>query len=365
MDRRTLILSGVAGIAQIGQHAQPRSTPAQILRETHVPALGGLVIPPKGDPIVSVFGRRRANLSPEVRADDIWLAGSVTQAMTAALYARLAEGNRANWRTRTPDLFPDLKTHPAWAEVAIEDFLQHRSGVSDAPVTTETFLATATVDERPLDVQRTEVARLILSEPPQGTPGQYAFANANYVLVGAAIERITRGLWERAISGEMFTPLGMTSAGFGAPVGSGAAWGHQMLGARAVPIAPTGIADDPPVFGPSARVHLSLADYAAFLRVFVGQSDYLSVDSLRRIADPRTASGDGQGLGWSVLGNRAWAKGPVLSQQSSGGFWAANIAVAPARGVAVAAVCNAGGGPAAIATERFMLTLIQPYAQAA
>jgi len=91
---------------------------------------------------------------------------------------------------------------------------------------------------------------------------------------------------------------------------------------------------------------------------------YLTADSLRRIADPRTDNGDGQGLGWTVLASRGWAKGPVLSQQSAGGFWACNIAVAPARGVAVAAVSNAGGAAGAAATERQMLTLIQPYAAA-
>jgi D-alanyl-D-alanine carboxypeptidase len=373
LDRRSLLISGVAGIAQIGQHAQPRATPAQILRETHVPALGGVAIAPKVQPIISVMGRRRANLGAQVQPDDLWLAGAATQSMTAALYARLAQTNRAEWRARTPDLFPDLKIHPGWSEVTIEDFLQHRAGVSDAPVSTNEFLAAASRDERPLDVQRTDFARLILSAPPPAPPGDYAFASANYVLVGAAIERAAKAVWEQVIAGEMFTPLGMTTAGFGAPMGD-EPWGHQVLGTRVLPVKPTGIADDPPVFGPAARVHLALSDYIAFLRIFTVGADgatkggagegYLSADSLRRIADPRTESGDGQGLGWTVLASRGWAKGPVLSQQSSGGFWACNIAVAPARGVAVVAVSNAGGAAGAAATERQMLTLIQPYAAA-
>jgi CubicO group peptidase (beta-lactamase class C family) len=389
LDRRSLLISGVAGIAQIGQHAQPRATPAQILRETHVPALGGVVVAPKIQPIVSVLGRRRANLGAPVQPDDLWLAGAATECMTAALYARLAQTNRAEWRARTPDLFPDLKVHPAWSEVTIEDFLQHRSGVSDAAVATNAFLAAASRDDRPLEVQRTDFAKLILSAPPAADPGVYAFASANYVLVGAAIERAAKAVWEQVVSGELFTPLGMSTAGFGAPTGE-EPWGHQVLGARVQPIRPTGIADDPPVFGPAARVHLSLSDYIGFLRIFTAAGSeadpktgasrakakrtddgggpegegYLTADSLRRIADPRTESGDGPGLGWMVLASRGWAKGPVLSQQSAGGFWACNIAVAPARGVAVAAVSNAGGAAGAAATEREMLTLIQPYAAA-
>jgi CubicO group peptidase (beta-lactamase class C family) len=370
LDRRSLLISGAAGIAQIGQRAQPRATPAQILRETHVPALGGVAIAPKVQPIISVMGRRRANLGASVEPGDLWVAGAATQCMTAALYARLAQTNRAEWRARTPDLFPDLKVHPGWNDVTVEDFLQHRSGVSDAPVSTSEFLAAAAVDERPLEVQRTQFAKLILSAPPPAPPGTYAFASANYVLVGAAIERAAKAVWEQVISGEMFTPLGMTTAGFGAPTGD-EPWGHQVLGTRVLPVKPTGIADDPAVFGPAARVHLALADYIDFLRIFLSKADndqdsggYLSADSLRRIADPRTDSGDGQGLGWTVLASRGWAKGPVLSQQSAGGFWACNIAVAPARGVAVATVSNAGGAAGAAATERQMLTLIQPYATA-
>jgi CubicO group peptidase (beta-lactamase class C family) len=368
MDRRSLLISGVAGIAQIGQHAQPRATPAQILRETHVPALGGVVIAPKVQPVISVMGRRRANLGVQVEPGDLWLAGAATQCMTAALYARFVQTNRAEWRARTPDLFPDLKVDPGWNEVTIEDFLQHRSGVSDTPVSTSEFLAAASRDERPLEVQRTQFAKLILSAPPPAPAGTYAFASANYVLVGAAIERAAKAVWEQVISGEMFTPLGMTTAGFGAPTGD-EPWGHQVLGTRVLPIRPTGIADDPPVFGPAARVHLALADYVGFLHIFTGGAaqdgeGYLTADSLRRIADPRTDSGEGQGLGWTVLASRGWAKGPVLSQQSAGGFWACNIAVAPARGVAVAAVSNAGGAAGAAATERQMLTLIQPFAAA-
>jgi CubicO group peptidase (beta-lactamase class C family) len=212
LDRRSLLITGVAGIAQIGQHAQPRATPAQILRETHVPALGGVVIAPKVQPLISVMGRRRANLATPVEPGDLWLAGAATQSMTAALYARLVQTNRAEWRATTPDLFPDLKIDPGWNEVTIEDFLQHRSGVSDAAISTTEFLAAASVDERSLEVQRTQFAKLILSAPPPAPTGAYAFASANYVLVGAAIERAAKAVWEQVISGEMFTPLRRCSA---------------------------------------------------------------------------------------------------------------------------------------------------------
>ncbi len=362
LDRRGFLLAGSAGIAQLGQRAQPRVTAPELLRQTRVPALGGAVVRAKGDPVVSVIGRRRANLGAAVEADDLWLIGANTQAMTAVLYARLVEANAASWRARTPELFPDIKVDPAWADITIEDFMAHRAGVSDAPVSTQDFLAAAATDTRALPVQRTEFVRLILSQPPAAEPGRYAFSSADYVLVGAAIERAAKSAWETAISAELFTPLGLTSAGFGAP-GGAQPWGHEILGPRQVPISPRGIADDPAVFGPAARVHLSLADYAAFVRLFLGGGGgFLSQDSLLRLTDPRSEGGDGPALGWMVTPEHSWAKGPVLAAQTSAGFWSANVAIGPARGVAVIALANAGGQAGGSATGRLILSLLQQYA---
>jgi CubicO group peptidase (beta-lactamase class C family) len=362
-DRREFLMVGASGFAQIGQHAQPRVTAPQLLRQAHIPAIGSAVITPKGAPLISVLGHRRGEGGSAVQADDVWLIGANTQAMTAALYAKLVEDNRANWRTRLPELFSDLKIDPAWSDVTIEDLLTHKAGISDAPVATAEFLSAAAADTRPLTVQRTAFAQLILSQPPASEPGRFAYASAGYVLVGAAIERAARMSWETAISAELFTPLGLTSAGFGAPTGP-EPWGHQILGPKVMPVSPTGIADDPAVFGPAARVHLSLADYAAFVRLFlIGGGDYLTEDSLRRLVNPRSDSGDGPALGWMVSSERGWAKGPVLSARTASGFWSANVAIGPARGVAVIAVCNAGGEQAGgAATERMMLTLLQQYA---
>ena len=363
-DRRGLLLTGAAGIAQLGKHVQPRVTAPQLLRQTHVPAVGGVVVTAHGAPEISVVGQRRANRPTPVDEDDLWLLGANTQSLTAVLYARLVESNRANWRASVPELLPDLKVDPAWAGVDVEALMSHTAGVSDAPVATADFLAAAATDRRPLTVQRTDFARLILSRPPAGAPGRFAYASADYVLVGAAIERAVRTSWETAISAELFTPLGLTSAGFGAPT-EAEPWGHQLVGARAVPINPTSIADDPAVFGPAARVHMSLSDYASFLRLFLsGGGEYLTQETLTRLADPRTDQGGGEALGWSVTPERSWAKGPVLAAQTSSGFWSCNAAIGPARGLAVAAVSNAGGPQGAAATERLTLSLLQPYAAA-
>ena len=48
------------------------------------------------------------------------------------------------------------------------------------------------------------------------TPGTtYAYANMNYVIVGAMIERITGRTWDELIVEKIFTPLHLRSAGLG------------------------------------------------------------------------------------------------------------------------------------------------------
>jgi CubicO group peptidase (beta-lactamase class C family) len=57
----------------------------------------------------------------------------------------------------------------------------------------------------------------------------FDYQNANFILAGAMLERCTGKSWEDLMKTEIFQPLGMTTAGFGAP-GSGndinEPWGH-------------------------------------------------------------------------------------------------------------------------------------------
>lgn len=361
LDRRELLLAGVAGINQLGRHAQPRVTPPQLLRQSGAPAVGGAIVRAKGAPDVSVLGARRSARGEPVTLDDLWLIGSNTEAMTAVLYARLVENGRAHWNARLTDLFADLKPDPGWADVTIEDVMAHRAGVGDADSLGDR-LAEFAKDARPLPEQRSEIAKLVLTAPPPGQRDEYRPSDIGYVLVGAAIERAAKTDWETAIAGEVFTPLELTSAGFGAPTGR-EPWGHVIANGRATPVPPSKSADLPPAFAPSVGVHLSLPDYAQFLRLFLTDGGgYLAAQTLARLADPDTQSGNGPALGWLVSAERGWAGGPVLAQTAGGSAWAADAQVAPAKGLAVVSVCNAGGIVGRSVVQRMSLSLIQQIA---
>jgi D-alanyl-D-alanine carboxypeptidase len=364
IDRRSLILAAGAGIAQIGQRVLPRLTLPQLLDQTNVPALGGAVITPKGIVGLEAQGRRRSGVRIPVTNQDLWLIGSNTQAMTAALYARLAETGRVKWGAKVPELFPDIQVDGAWENVGVEELMAHVAGVSDEPFATEGALHKWLTDTRPITVQRTAFAKAILTAPPAGRRGDYVFSNAGYVIVGAAIERATKMDWETSISGELFGPLSLDSAGFGAPTGE-EPWGHARIDAKHnLQVNPAAEADDPPVFGPASRVHLSLEDYAKFVRLFLTNGgDYLQPRSLAHIASPIVDDPTGPAPGWLVTNERSWAQGPVLTQRSSSGYWSSTALIGPAKGLAVIAVCNAGGADfGGAAVERLALSLIQKFA---
>lgn len=314
--------------------------PAAVLAQTGAPAVAGLVSDADRTIRQAVGGVRRAG-SPQVAEEaDNWHIGSNTKAMTAAFYARLVEAGQARWEASLASLFPDVKLDPAWSGTTIEQLLRHRAGISDGPVMAGGWLIRAHVDKRPLTEQRAELAAQLLSAPPTGKPGAYEYANMNYVLAGAAIEAITRTPWEQAIAAHLFQPLGITSAGFGAPKGA-APWGHlPRPGGGLNPIDPAGPSDNPPALGPAGTVHMALADHARFARLFLKDNAILGADSIKRLTTP--AQGETYALGWGVVPGTPWSNGPLLAHEGSNTMWHEVVMIAPGRGAAIIAASNAG-----------------------
>ncbi|MBE7216971.1 MAG: beta-lactamase family protein [Caulobacteraceae bacterium] len=334
-----------------------------VVRATGAPAAGGVVVTAKAEPFLGVAGRRRANLPQEVTPADLWDIGSNTKALTAALYARYVEAGKASWSAKLPALLPDLKLDPAWADTSIYDVMAHRAGLSDVGVIEADFLAGAAADPRPATEQRTALVAQVLAQPPRRPPGGFEYSNLDYVIAGAAIERIAKSSWEDAMRAQVFAPLGMAHAGFGAPTGE-EPWGHRLGDDRRLhPVSPADLADYPVVLAPSGGVHLSLADYARFARVFlVDGGGFLQPDSLHRLARPWGGQSGDYGLGWQVTEGEGWAQGPLLSHEGSNGLWHAQVQLAPARGVAVISCANAETGGGIEAARRLSLKLVQAYA---
>lgn len=303
-------------------------------------AIGGAaaIVRPGGIAGLILAGRTRIDAGRALAPADRWHIGSNTKAMTAALYARLVEQGRARWDASVADLFPDLRVRRAWSAVTIRQLMGHAAGLTDAAIDTAWLIARHN-DPRPVRAQRAEFAKLVLSRPPQGTPGRFAYGNAGYLLLGAAIEAATGQDWEAVVATELFAPLAMRSAGFGAP-SAGGPWGHAEGPGGPVPLDPANIADNPAILGPAGRVHLALGDYAGFLSLYLrGGAPLLKPTTLDALLTP--PEGSRYAGGWS-LGERS-GQGAALMHEGSNTFWHAIAVVAPARDVAYAAIVNQGG----------------------
>jgi len=346
LDRRRLLALG-AGAALAGGAARAAEDPAPagltaILTETGVPALAGAVVTPDGLPFLEAAGGRRLGAPDRVTTNDLWHLGSNTKAMTAALYGRLVDAGLAQWGATLPALFPDLTLDPAWSTTTIEQLMSHTAGASDRGAVDTPWLIAAHSATNPVNEQRTALAAKVLAAPPAGKPGQFQYANLNFILAGAAIERITRTSWEVAITDRLFRPLGMASAGFGAPK-SDQPWGHRRspLGVGGlVPVDPSGIADNPRALGPAGTAHMTLTDYARFIRLFLTDGGgLLKPETIAHLTTPQP--GAAYALGWGVAAGQAWARGPQLAHEGSNTMWHMLALVAPRRGVAVIAAANA------------------------
>jgi CubicO group peptidase (beta-lactamase class C family) len=324
------------------------STPAELdvaallepIRATSdVPALGALMLSRDGEIALGATGvRRRGDLTP-VTALDRWHLGSDTKAMTAVLLARLVERGLLEFDTPLGQLLPAGEAmDAAYAAMPLSQLLTHRSGMGDVAEYPELWLALFTATDA-LPEQRARFASQVLAVAPPGPVGEFHYSNSNYMVAGAVLERLMGRSWEALMQEELFTPLDMSSCGFGPPGDAAASpvdepWGHD----GATPLPPGPRADNPAALGPAGTVHCTLSDWGKFIALFLGaRSDYLTAASLARLTTP--APGADYALGWISVETPL---GRALSHAGSNTFWFADAWVFPDRNRAYLTVTNCG-----------------------
>jgi len=339
------------GAADDGRQPPPLSAVLSPIREAYgIPALGACVL--KGGRVVAaeVVGIRKAGSSVSATNDDSFHLGSCTKAFTAVLIARLVEEGKLDWNLTLPELFPTLRTvmHPAYRRVTLTDLLTHRAGLPEQSWPADMSLADLHALSGTLPEQRLFFTRKMLAQKPAREPGSgYLYSNAGYVIAGAAAERVTGRPWERLMSAYVFTPLGMTSAGFGAMGTPGTIdqpWQHEPGPHGLIPIAPGPHADNPPVLGPAGTIHCSLADWASFVSVFLDGParglPLLSPSTIERLLTP--PAGQEYAMGW-IRVEREWGGGFVYTHAGSNTRNWAVVWMAPEKNFALMVTANRGG----------------------
>lgn len=308
-----------------------------------VPGAGLAMIDAAGTFDAAVTGTTRRGHTEPASLDHQWHIGSCAKSITAAMYALLVERGRACWDAPVTELVPDLADdiHPDWSIPTVDEVLQCRAGLR--PNLTVRELRAARADSRSAPEQRNAVARNALRAAPD-RHGRFRYSNLGYVIVGAAIDRLA-GNYEQALHDLVLDPLGIRSAGFGPPPDI---WGHQprlQLGPIGIgrgrpspPARPT--SDNPAVYTPAGRLHLSLPDWATIVRrLFLDTDDRLltaeSIDRLLHVPD-----GNAMAMGWAPAPRQMPHASAVM--QGSNTFWAATGLLDTDRRRAVLLVTNDG-----------------------
>lgn len=309
------VLTAPGAFAQPAANDPELTALAQQARETSGSPAVAVMLWQAGEARIGVAGVRAEGSDAAVTPDDLWHIGSDTKAMTATLAARLVESGVIGWDDTIDDhlgaVIEDID--PAYADLTLRHLLSHRAGLpaNIGMVDMIRFQMEGTAG-RPMPEQRLDYAsRILRTAPAAEAETEFLYSNAGYVIAGAMLEQATGESWESLMTAQVFEPLGMSSAGFGAP---GSPYeldqprGHRsglLGGLTAVPPGPR--ADNPPVLGPAGTVHVSLSDLGRYLGAHMAgdrgeASGYLTADSWQILHTP--PFGGDYALGWGLQNGR-------------------------------------------------------------
>jgi len=369
-----LVLLGVVMLLKkdskspVVHYDDPVSVMLEGVRAKHgYPALAASVVVDGKIVVTNAVGFREDGGPERVTADDRFHLGSVTKSMTATVAAMLVEQGKTTWETTIGEAFPELrdKIHTDYLGVTLEQLLAHRGGApGNAPsdLWSKAWKARGTPAE-----QRMEFVEGLLARKPQTKRGtKYVYSNQGYAIAGVMLEKASGSTWEDLMQTMLFDPLGMTTAGFGAPASVGAVdqpWGHSggAMGLR--PVSPGPRADNPLAISPAGVVHASLGDLAKYAAFHMagerGESDLLSAESFKKLHTVAEGNED-YALGWVVL-KRSWANGRALMHNGSNTMFYVVLWMAPEKNCAVMVATNVGSSSGFKGCDEAASNLIREY----
>ena len=330
----------------------------KVRNQYHLPALAGAIFTTDGVVEMGAVGVRKRGTDVPVTINDLWHLGSDTKMMTAMLLGTYVAEGKVSWNDTVVSFFPRIgeSVSPAMRKITLAQVLSHTAGLQEN-------LPWGEISRKgTLQEQRLRSVRLAL-EAPAFPPGTFHYANTDYVVIGAVLEKISGEPWEKLMRERLFRPLQMNTAGFhgtGTPGQINQPWPHD---ANGQPMPTNGpMQDNPEVMGPAGTVHCDMKDWAKFLidqlRGGSGLPALLpnSIYQAMQTAQP----GCDYGFGWIVT-KRPWAGGTALNHVGSNTMNLANVWLAPNRKFGVLACTNQGGADAQKAADEMVGILIQRY----
>jgi CubicO group peptidase (beta-lactamase class C family) len=324
-----------------------------IRNRDHPPAVAALIqidghLAAEGADGLRVLGR-----SQQVTTDDRWHIGSDTKAITATMIGRLVERHVMSFDDTLADSFPAFarRIDPGYRKVTVKQLLSHTAGLPQMNTKEDVAKYVAAAGSAgSLHEQRMAMARHALSLPPPFKAREFKYSNLGYVIVGAIAEARTGKPWENLIREEIFIPLGIKNAGFGAPGSPGTydqPWGHRDTNGELVPVDPGEPSSDvPAVIGPCGTINIALKDWALFAQDQIdgpsGNGRLLTASTYRLLQTPVTS---GVALGWGVESGPDGSTAR-LTHAGSNDLWFAQIMLFPKRHTLILITTNSGNDAA-------------------
>ena len=297
-------------------------------------------------------GERRRGAGIPVTVDDRWHVGSITKSMTATLLAVLEDDRLLSAEDTVAALLPDVDVSEGWGGCTLHHLLTHTAGAPENFPSKVQSVWPETPGEL-VAARRRFVADVLAKEPESHRGERFAYSNVGYTIAGHIAETVAGKAYESLLRERVFAPLGLTSAGFGAPQGDAPNQepiGHRVLlrwfRLRADPFRMR--ADNSPVTSPAGAVHMTIGDLARFGAAHLEGESAASPALLPRAAWERlhTPCLDDYARGW-VRVERDWAGGPVLWHNGSNTLWYALLMLLPATNTVLAFATNDGAITAA------------------
>lgn len=256
-------------------------------------------------------------------------------------------------------LLRQLSAESGFAHVTLDQLLTHRGGAweeRDPEVWSYAWqLALASEAASYREQRRLYIARLLGRIEPREI-GEFEYSNDGFSLASVMIETLLDVPWEDLMRRELFLPLRMSSAGFGAPP---EIWGTKGDGEAVEVMDPRKPgADNPWAIAAAGGVHCSLEDAGRYMAVHLSAQRAavlgLSPESWRRLHQVPTVGvpgSAGYAQGWIVRSGADGGDSYSLEHDGSNTWNYMRMKLLPSQGLAVVVTLNTGISAAQIAGE--------------
>jgi CubicO group peptidase (beta-lactamase class C family) len=311
-------------------------------RFPRIPALAAVVV--RDGRIVGegVAGVRKAKNATPVTMQDLFHLGTCTKAVTATLIGVLIDEGKLRWDSTILEVLgrdtPEI--HPSLVSVTVDQLLHHRGGF--LPRGPKEVWERAQRAKGSDVEQRIAYANDMLALEPAKTPGDYQYSNAGYVVLGRMAEVVTGTPFEDLMQQKVFKPLGITTAVFGQPGNPTLVdqpWPHS----SGNPV----FRDNPACLNPSARLCMSMEDWARFANFHLGHQPTppllkpATFEALHAVPENLKPDQMGYACGW-FRPLRPWANGRALHHVGGNALTYCAIWLLPQEDMGVLVATNEG-----------------------